>query len=767
MTVVIVFLFILPHNEFMVKKVILPIFFLCLFFVPTSVQAAAATESVGLSASAHVRARQMDFQFGLTSDHPTNTVGADEEIEYTVKYGSWLDYRAPMMIEVDCSLGHVPQDNLYSYNIVTYVSGSATNDYWGQTVPQIDLVHRKIIWNIASFPNYTIDKTLRFKLRTAGHYVTDKNVNFTVTAKMVGDGVTLDPINLDQTYMPSDFIKKEINGMQIQAMEIRQVTDTSFSVYLATNVPTKAVIFYGTTPDNLDKTISDLTMADQKTIMVSGLYPATTYYFKIQIESEKGVRRLTPEIFTVTTSSTSLISLIDLNRVLLTSRGVLLNNTQGLGEGTSVMVPTNVAVETYLPFRKLVPQTVYLSLQNRKVLGLSTDQPLETSDQKIRLLATQTDTYTGAITAPKTPGVYDMMLEAVAEDGSVSRDIMATMVVSNPIKVVNIIGMPVESALVYLERFNPATGIYEYFPAPSFGSRNPTYTAVDGTTDFILPEGNYTINVNAIGFNTYQKPFTFNPSGSAPYPAITLITSPFNLTTYIRYYMAVALDSLKFFNYSVDQVSVSNRFLDLSLLVGLFILSALSFLSNLVRIKLSFEGLYIKIERRIRRTYSQQKFDNLYIGFVENDFSLPVHGAVVTVFAKKSRSVIARDVTNVIGEFRVRLYPGLEYEITVKKSGYEVLRSILAPEVLYVRQKPLRLIPTRKHELPEFLSFSGMVITSLAIGLSDAFLFAVGILNVLLLYRLGVKVMPIMILTAINTFLWLEFQWGNWKTHRR
>jgi hypothetical protein len=74
--------------------------------------------------------------------------------------------------------------------------------------------------------------------------VTDKNVNFSVRARMIETDVTHGWINLDQVYSPTDFIRKEVRGLQLLVAEVRRVTDRSFSLFLVTSVPTKTIITY-------------------------------------------------------------------------------------------------------------------------------------------------------------------------------------------------------------------------------------------------------------------------------------------------------------------------------------------------------------------------------------------------------------------------------------------------------------------------------------------------------------------------------------------
>ncbi|MFC1646985.1 hypothetical protein ACFL1A_01745 [Patescibacteria group bacterium] len=716
-----------------------------------------------MDVSARVRARPIDFTFDFTSNAKENTIGAEEEIEYTIKYGSLLDYRVPMVIEAEWSLGTVPDQSLYSYNIVSYVAGSATKDYWGESTPVVDTVNRKITWTVKSFPPNTIDKTLRFKLKTPGRYVTDKNVNFIVRARMYSIDTYKSWIALDQTYTPTDFIRKEVRGLQFIVAEVRRITNQSFSLFIVTSVPARTTIYYGLTPE-MDQSYTDDTLSDQKFITIDGLLPATTYYYRIMIENEKGIQRKTPEVFTVTTSSTSLVSLIDQERVLISSRGVLLKSTSGLGVGSTIVVPRGVPVELFLPFIADVPSSVYLSLASQSVLGISTEGPPATADQKVKLLETQMRTFTGSITTPIITGIYDMVLEASSDKSGTNQDVVTSLIVSDPISVVNKEGKPIERAIIYLERLNNYTQIYEYFPAESFGSHNPSYTESDGSVDMVLPDGDYTINVNAIGYKTYQSNFYFNPSGNTPYPKIVLERSNFSPLTYLTYYHSAILDSFKFFNFSVDKLASSLRFQDLSMLVAIVIFTILSILANFRRVKVTFEGFLIFIEKRFIRVFRRLDTTRLFIGFVENRANqMPINTAVVLLVDKKTKKIIARDVTNSIGEFHLLLDPGKEYDLVIKKRGFSGYKEVIGVGELIAGHPPFAIHPEAAKKLPAVLEFMIVMIRTVFYGFSDALLFAVGILNILLYIRIGPKVLPVLALTALNAILWAQFQWHTYR----
>lgn len=743
------------------KAILLVSFFLFFYlFVPQNVYASFATQSATLQTSARVKARPQDLQLLFTSN-ANQVVGADQEIEYTITYGSLLDYRTPMTIEAEWSLGTIKDQNINSYNIISYVPGSATKDYWGGSAPVVDVKKRKIVWKIESFPRNTIDKTLKFSLRTPGSYITDQQVNFSVSAKLSTDEVSVPQITLDQTYNPTEFINTEVRGLHITTADITRITDTSFSINLVTTVPTRVTVYYGLTLD-LDQTFVDNNLTEQRLIVIDNLKPATTYYFKILVENEKGIQRKTPEYFTVTTAAHSLLSLVDPDRLLVSSQGIPLLQGYWGGYANTILIPIERNVEVYLPFLKNPQSSVYLSVVDEKVLGTSNDVPI--SAQKVRLLESNTGLFTGLISLPTRPGTYDLVVEAQDTFGTINQDVLTKLLVVTPIRIVNERGSGIEDALVYIERFNSLKGKFERFPSESFGYHNPVYTTSGGITDLMVPEGNYSLNVNAIGYETYQGKFLLTLD-SKEYPTITLKAGPFSLRNYLSYYWNASIDSLSFLNRSVDLSAQSSRFLNLLLFLAVTILSVFSIILNLHRIKFTLEGGYVHVEKLIGKLTGRPKAYTLFFGFVEEaGTGSPLHNAEVTLTYRKEKYIIGRSLTNTIGGFHLNIEPGRSYEMTIRRKDFASLKTEIDSKVLFENPPPFSLTRVVPSKRPMWYRFVQNMAHEILHGVSDTLLFILIGLNIVLIGRLGLaKILPLAVVSVINVLLWLDYQWKSFR----
>lgn len=749
---------------------VLLISLLILVILPSHIHASftpAATQSANLNVSLRVNPKPSHFQFLFNSDLINSTAGADQEITYTITYGSRIDYGTPMVIKAQWSLGTVREENLTNYEILSYVAGSATKDYWGQSTPVVDIKHRTITWTITRFPPNTIDKTLSFKLRTPGRYVTDKQVNFTVTASMRTEQIDVGSITLDQTYNPSEFIRKEVSGLRILSADIRKITDTSFSLYLVTSVPAKTIIYLGLDPNNLDQIITDDNLLDQKIITVTGLLPATTYYFRILIENEKGIQRKTPELFVVTTAAHSIISRIDTDRLTVLSKGVSVKKGYDTDGNISILVPSSKAVDIAIPFYNQIPAVSYISIGGKNVLGATTTEMIP-DIAKMKLLETEPGVITGRFSSPREVGTYDLILEASDLEGTTNQDVLATITVSPPITVLNSYGKPVEKALVYVERYNLQTKSFDSFPAQSYGSKNPLFTSNDGSTDLVLPLGEYTVNVNALGYEPVQEHFILSYTGTQLYPVLYLRPAPFNLINVLKYYQVVWADWISFVLGIVADTGSSARFMDLSLLVGLIILTGLSTLLNLRRIKFSLEGTYIYLEKKIRRIFNKRSSQGLFIGFIEDkETEMPIHNATILLIRRDNRAIVGRDLTSALGEFHIHIDPAVRYELLIKKLGYGTLKIPIDASILLESIPAIQMEHEMRVKLPPALEFVEVMLGSIFHGVSDSLLIGVLIFNTILAWHMGIiTVLPVVIVSIINLLLWLEYHWVRFKqTH--
>ncbi|MBM3209124.1 carboxypeptidase regulatory-like domain-containing protein [Candidatus Shapirobacteria bacterium] len=682
------------------------------------------TQAATLQVGATVPPRASDFQFEFASPDQPATIGPNTLLEYTLTYGSNLAFATSLNLEAEWGLGALVGQNLSAFEIVSFVPGSATAGYQG-SLPIIDQAKRRITWKIDSFPKKTTNQTVSFKLKTPSRYLGDQKIGFSVQARLYTSQVSLPFKIIKQIYSPAKFLQNEYADLAGIETEIRSVDDQSFSLLVRTRQPTRATLYYGKEA-RLGQEASGQNLSQEKILRVAGL------------EKEN---------------------------VLISASGITLKNRSSAGTPGSVTFLPNKSLDLFLPFKVSVPVQVFVRMVPAQVLGINNLSPIPYLE-KTRLLETEPNVFSGKVMMPAKPGNYELLIEALGVDGSLNQDVLAKFYLAEHLKIVDNLGSPIEKARVALEWYDKRQRLFEYFPAESFGFRNPAYSEPDGSVDVILPEGEYRLRASAIGYLPQELTFAFSPLAGQDYPKLTLVKKPFSLADFAGYYRTVLADTLRFLNYNFEKLAASYRFFNFALLIGLFLLSVISFLLTASRLKMSLEDVLLYFEK-YARLFSGQKIKpaELLTGFIENrETGLPLHAAAVFLTASGKRHAYSRDITNYLGEFHLRMKPGEDFWLIAKEAGFETLKRRVTsqdlgkkPFVLSLRREP-QVSGSKIMELLEVLGL-GIVHTA-----SDTLFALIFLLNILLIFRLGMdRVWPITLVTIFNFGLWAEYSWKKWQ----
>ncbi len=398
-----------------------------------------------LKINATVPPQSSEFQLDFYSSVNKAVIGSNEIITYTITYGSLVSHSTSITLEAEWSLGTILTKNLYAFDVVSYVSESASKGY-NETTPIIDLAKKKIVWKIENFPKNTKNKTVSFKLKTPANYVTDANVEFMVKARLYTSQISLPQKKVTLTYAPSSFIQKIPSAFEIIDFEIRELKDTSASLLVRTNQPSTITVFYGKTFD-LGKKITNSSFSQQEVVTLYSLEPNTTYYIKVQAKNKKGILRVTPELFTLTTPPTSFFAAIDQNKVTLGSLGTILKNKTLMDKETPILFSKKKILDISLPFTGTSSTQVFLKIINSQILGISSLEPLPYLE-RIRLLEIEPGVLSAKITMPSIPGHYDLLIETQDSDGNYTLDRLTKLLITEPLRILSSENLPIENAHV-------------------------------------------------------------------------------------------------------------------------------------------------------------------------------------------------------------------------------------------------------------------------------------------------------------------------------
>src|SRR5258706_4825952 len=259
--------------------------------------------------TAFVPPKSSNFQFTLDSDNKDQILNQGISIPYTITYGASVSAgtNSDNTISVDYS-----DDLISGINVFDYITGTASNGY-GNSIPVLDIITRKIPWQILSLPPGIIDQLLTFNMRTNGDYRGESTVNFKVKADMNNQYATFSQLELAKTYayatptpgatptiFPTTSPAPTPSSSGITDVFFNGVSNNSGEISVTTNSPSKIAVYYGTKINSLTS-VQTASFSTTTKIILDDLKPDTIYCIRITSVDEEW-NRTTSEIFTFQTA---------------------------------------------------------------------------------------------------------------------------------------------------------------------------------------------------------------------------------------------------------------------------------------------------------------------------------------------------------------------------------------------------------------------------------------------------------------------------------
>ena len=307
-------------------------------YISLLIQPAKADETV----SASVPPRASDFEFNLSSPSP-QPLGQNENITYQITYGAEPSaaFSSTSTIVASWNNTKAPDNS----QLLDYVIGSASNAFEG-VLPVVDLVNKTITWSNIILPAGTTDQTVTFELKTITGYSKTTPFTFDVHAYMSNqyDILPIQTLRLLYAYnaplttpgptaiptitqSPSPTPTPQPTAT-ITNVSITGITDTKTGLQFTTDIPSQITVLYGTSSNNLTKTVSSNGYTLVHILTLDGLEANTTYYFQVLATSAFGMTTYS-NIFTFHTAKTSNIPNLENNIIVISSNGsVLISNSQ-------------------------------------------------------------------------------------------------------------------------------------------------------------------------------------------------------------------------------------------------------------------------------------------------------------------------------------------------------------------------------------------------------------------------------------------------------
>ncbi len=729
-----------------------------------------------LAVSATVAANPTDFQADLSSSTSGSPFAQNTTIDYQINYGSYLLYPSSIILEVEWTLGTIEGSSVPSVEIVDYVVGSASNGY-GSTAPVIDLVNRKISWSISGFPANTVDQTVTFKLKTNSAYTGSKQVNFSAKARIIGPGMQSADSTITRGYKYSSPATPTstptpgltatptptttpVSALAISKVEIRNISVDKAVVFVRTSSATSLIIKYGTSPNSLNQTLRDSTLAIDHLLSFGSLGSKTKYYFRITVTNSAG-SSTSSDVFTFETAASSQAAKIDINSIVIASSDVILFAPKpgAKAEIPIIVLPKNIPYSFHFFINDFaLIERIKMVLRNKKVLGISTlDQGISASG--IEVFEIGDGVYEGRLKAPLTTGVYELYAQIFDKNGNLAENLIANLQIVNRFTVLEKgTNNPVESARVFFYIYNSRSKLFNPIHLGILSIENPAYTNPQGELVSPLPLGKYKAEIMTVGYKPQEVIFSLDTSLSGgKYPTVYLEKTPFSLIAAGLYFTTVGTDVLNELQILIQNFSQSVRFFNFMAIMILTIFVYLTILAFSFRIKIPLHSFlhYIKHRREIKKNLDKtEEFSGL---IYDQQTKQPIPNADLFLVEKGGTKTLAHTTSDSEGKFSFKKLPNVFYNLQVMKETYEPVL-FTEPKILKKQEASL---PLYIHKHSRHVS---LVTEQIKVGTKNtlAILFETFLITSLLLeltigYSLGwMRALPFITLSLLNLILWVD-----------
>jgi hypothetical protein len=734
------------------------------------------TKYHNISVSAIVPPKPPDFQFSLSSPYPP-TIQHDTQQLYEITYGTYKSAQVTTSPTITLDWSRALDPN--GAQVFTYMPGTASKGYGGAE-PVVDLINHTITWTISSFPYDLTDQKLYAEFQTTGNYVKFTPFNFTMSATMHNEYITMPEQTITQTYYynlppgtpgptaiptpipPTPPPPPPPGPAYVTNIAFTGVSDKTATVEITTDEPAKLTVTYGTYITKLLKTVSTNAYSMDSKINLTGLIPDTQYYLRIQTRNRLGIS-YTSEFFTFQSAKHLFTQPLGNNIIVVSNNNnILLSNYQQQINGMTpylVLTPHNTYQVAYRLTTPLRLKTIEVVVRNN-VLGANTftqtvAAPPETA---IPMQELKPQFYIANLTTLN-PGSYDIFVRVADTNGNIVQQKIADLKVIPFLSVLQKgTGKPVSDARVDISYYDMQSRQYKPLNPALFGSiTNPDYTNTNGTTATTLPLGRYRINVSALFYDPRTVDFVIGPDNKQQFPVVYLKYNPFNmlaLFTNIIFYISYLNDTgVK----TLSVIAASDRSFDI---LGVLITGAsvvLAFLLFSIRSKITFKHLphFALFHWHMMLQRHKQKF---YFGGVTNEEHLPLDRVQIDIEDARTKNILTQVSTSAAGRFYIKNDYVHDLNLIFVKPGYSPA-IVAIQKNKQIPERGLAVVLTKGHiDNPKKL-------TKLLTGFEDAVglffetsLVISLILEVLFFSVFGfAETLPFFILSCINIILWIFY----------
>jgi len=718
------------------------------------------TQTQNIGVSAFIGPHTSDFQFDLADQNGATTIHQGEFHTYVVTYGVKSSAKVSTNDVITVSFARDLAPN--GQHIFDYQFGSASDGYGGAK-PVIDLVNRTITWNISALPAGTTDQKVYFNVFT-NTYQTTGSFDVFVTATMSNEYVTMPDQTLVQHYryqtpIPGPTATPAPQPTAIPTptpppppppynVSINGINGTSATIQITTTNPTKVSVSYGTSPGNLNQTVSTGTFQNDSTLTLANLEAGTTYYFRIKITNEDGSYYIT-ELFSFKTASQALSALPLTSTAVISSNGTVLLSepfSQNMNPGFALLTSSfGYDVTVSLP-----QNGTYKSVET--IIGQQ--HPITTAE----MTQQQQGIYEAQMqTLP--PGTYSISIRTLDDTGTLIEQKIATLRVIAPLSVTDReTGSPLANTRIFLSYFDQTTNTYKPLSAGMFGVQsNPGYTDDNGIYAINLPPGKYRAEARALFYDNATVDFTLGKNDGETFPHIILTKNPTNIMALLMVIKDYIMDNLTSAFAALQTIATSSRVFHVVATAATGSLILLTYLFFLLKSHTSLKNLplllFVFIDVVLRKHTGKYLF-----GKVTDANGLALSLVRVEVEDTQSKTILHHTTTNKTGKFYfTNKFPGPINLLFIKEGFQPENRSL--PTNGFPEQGLKIILETGQPHHSSALKLIGSGFRDILGMLFETALVLSIILEIAFFFFYGFeKTAPFLILSIINIILWLFYR---------
>jgi hypothetical protein len=726
-----------------------------------------------VTVSATVLPSALDFALTLQPLQKDELYNEDEILEYQIDYQSKVNYPIDLTVVGSWSLGALEGSDLQTIEILDFVPGSATPAF-NNTPAVIDLSKRTISWQVKRFRGS--DK-VQFKLKTKknfrGTFLKNK-VYFDVLAHIDSLGVATSQQQVTQTYINSYYYRKPNPNTPpdaasiIEAIALQSLSSTEVSILVESKKKTTVTLSYGTAAKSLLTKLTSFALSDIHKIKIEKLSPNTTYYFQLEVYDEHQKRFVT-DIYTFKTASGLAKADLLKNSFVITSDNVILVSPSSGGITTqAVILPKNAVFQLKLMTidsediqridlitRNKDRYALDITSLSKLVLGTSADD--SAASNIVSLLEGESGAFYGTMRVPDEPGRYDLYAKISDLKGNVSEQKICDLVVLDPFKVLESgSNSPIEKAKISLAIYNPKTRLYKAVSSIATQIKSPVYSDSSGVVDVVLPPGEYQATVTILGYKEAVAKFTINDQEGNGYPVIYMQKEALTPLSIARYYNSIAFDYFTSARVYLKELSSSNRFFDLSLLITTILFVVLSLISFAVHSHTSLRHYPRHLLVQLKNLFSHGNQLYKVRGVIRDPEYNPLANVQLFLIDQESQRVVSVATTNKKGGFFSVLRQDKNYTLSAIKKGFEPAK--IDDLKSWSNQATQEIILQHRTVSEQFMArIKGFLYSGLGV-LFELFLVLSLLLQIAFVSNFGLlKALPLLIISIFNIYIWVRY----------